>query len=131
MTEVKFPNELLKNIRDREVSSSKILGCGSNRSADFFWRVLLILIYDFSQTASTWTYFTPCSSVSIVNFEHVIAGLVDLWMHTKNWLTLLKSLKRNVFACYSESDELCGIITKWYFCIFLKLRVCLNMFTQN
>ena len=21
-----------------------------------------------------WTYFTPCSSVSIVNFEHVIAG---------------------------------------------------------
>ena len=23
-----------------------------------------------------WTYFTPCSSVSIVNFEHVIAGWV-------------------------------------------------------
>ena len=21
-----------------------------------------------------WTYFTPCSSVSFVNFEHVIAG---------------------------------------------------------
>ena len=23
-----------------------------------------------------WTYFTPCSSISIVNFEHVIAGWV-------------------------------------------------------
>ena len=23
-----------------------------------------------------WTYFTPCSAVSIINFEHVIAGWV-------------------------------------------------------
>ena len=22
----------------------------------------------------TWTYFTPCSSISIVNFEHALAG---------------------------------------------------------
>ena len=25
-------------------------------------------------TLKLWTYFAPCSSVSIVNFEHVIAG---------------------------------------------------------
>ena len=27
-----------------------------------------------------WTYFTPCSSFSIVNFEHVIAS----WLNVKN-----------------------------------------------
>ena len=29
------------------------------------------------QWRQLWTYFTPCSSVSIVNFEHVIAGWVE------------------------------------------------------
>ena len=27
-----------------------------------------------TRTTELWTYFTPSSSVSIVNFEHVIAG---------------------------------------------------------
>ena len=31
--------------------------------------------------ASPWTYFTPCSSVSIVNFEHLIAG----WVCANKW----------------------------------------------
>ena len=30
--------------------------------------------YTRTTTLALWTYFTPCSSVSIVSFEHVIAG---------------------------------------------------------
>ena len=36
---------------------------------------LLLTIVNF------WIYFVPCSSVSIVTFEHVIAG----WDMRKNW----------------------------------------------
>ena len=39
----------------------------------------------------TLTYFTPCSTVSIVNFEHVIAGWV-----IGNWLKLSDDNKSNL-----------------------------------
>ena len=34
------------------------------------------------------TYFTPCSSVSIVNFEHVIAGWVCIMFNLSNTLNV-------------------------------------------
>ena len=39
--------------------------------------------------ATLWIYFTPCSSVTIANFEHVIAGWVS---------DLIKSFRRT--SCY-------------------------------
>ena len=52
-----------------------------------FLNTLSLLITSFRVVARThgnirdeefWAYFTPCSSVSIVNFEHVIACLLSL-----------------------------------------------------
>ena len=36
---------------------------------------------------TTKTYFTPCSSVFVVNFEHVIAGWTWMMIHLKNTST--------------------------------------------
>ena len=36
-------------------------------------------------------YFTPCSSVSIVNFEHAIAGLVSTLLITSKMIKLMSS----------------------------------------
>ena len=60
------------------------------------------------------TYFTPCSSISVVNFDHVIASWVLLNTHqnssrfflseTQLFSTVLKKAMRNIF--YKIRDEL-------------------------
>ena len=46
--------------------------------------------------ATRWTYFTPCSSVSIVNFEHVIAGWVLSMTQNSPFQFCLRKLKQLV-----------------------------------
>ena len=54
---------------------------------------------------SLWTYFTPCSSVSIVNIEHVNAGL-DCWTHCiKCYLLRFFSTRWNFLRGVKFSDE--------------------------
>ena len=50
--------------------------------SDIFWYLYCWL----------WTYFTPYPSVSIVNFEHVIAG----------WVFSLKKVSSNLFYTFFE-----------------------------
>ena len=47
-----------------------------------------------------WTYFIPCSSVSIFNFEHVIAGWVCPW--NCNMAVMFELLKNHTTYCISE-----------------------------
>ena len=44
----------------------------------------------FKVNNNDWAYFTPCFSVSIVNFEHVIAG----WGASVFWFSLLNDTHR-------------------------------------
>ena len=59
-------NDLLLRIEMKILISWKIEG--KNYTGIVFYIIQLAF------TSSKLTYFTPCSSVSIVNFEHVIAG---------------------------------------------------------
>ena len=52
---------------------------------------------------SLWTYFYPCSTVSIVNFEQVNAG----W---GNWLALWVHLLNNVKCNYYELSVSCSLL---------------------
>ena len=53
-----------------------------------------------------WTYFTPCSRVSIVNCEHVIADWVNLWSFFKD---IFRNWKQDVEAylepCQTSKKE--------------------------
>ena len=63
--------------------------------------------------ASFWTYFTPCSSVSTVNFEHVLASwlMQFLWLMSDtafgHWIRLNTS-----FKILSNGRTCCLIIIK-------------------
>ena len=64
-----------------------------------------------------WTYFTPCYSVSIVNFEHVIAGWVGSSLYSGG-ITM---------EYWSEMDEVLslqenlGSRLPWHFAMFQKM----------
>ena len=49
-----------------------------------------------------WTYFTPCCSASIVNFEHVIAG----WENFSEYLEMIGFPKLHLGACQISEKEL-------------------------
>ena len=79
-----------------------------------------------------WTYFTPCSSVSIVNYEHIIAGwvahrIISIGLKCKsfrvNSIAVSSILKRNSFninqvTCQANniSKRLCRLHDFLYIC---------------
>ena len=75
-----------------------------------------------------WIYFASCSCVSIVNFEHVIAGRECIQLHCgyvsqrsietspRKWKTKTKSCKINVFVIISS-------LTKWSICWRMSLKL--------
>ena len=52
-----------------------------------------------------WTYFTSCSSIFIVNFEHVNAGWVIIRLFFQK-----KNKKKTLFISVVGLNRLCGII---------------------
>ena len=56
-----------------------------------------------------WTYFTPCCSVSIANFEHVIAG----WENFSEYLWMIGFPKLHLGTCQTSKKELSCEISYW------------------
>ena len=63
-----------------------------------------------TRTTTMVTHFTSCSSVSIVNFEHVIAGwevAKYLSFLAQNWIEIGRDRLEILFECTLFEDVLC------------------------
>ena len=60
--------------------------------------IYLLKVNNRNTTARYETYFTPCSSVSAINFEHVIADW-EIFAGKSSW-SLMKKLAFALFSCF-------------------------------
>ena len=73
-----------------------------------------------------WTYFTPCSNVSIVNFEYVITSWVGTsCMWYKPFFNLYKFPFENLLIFVKKLPIICSVLVKFY-TLWQKLNSCPN-----
>ena len=80
-----------------------------------------------------WTYFTSCSSVSVVNFEHVIAGVVKYFNSPKLWLPQSINQRKMTPSSHNklENGDLPQVIMTRLISIVSQWRVNINWWKRT